>query len=190
MEPREIFCGRAVVIDSEFNAYKGRGKRPGFPSCFCAIEFFQDGRVIEHRLAAPYPARPPWERGDPYLTIGFALSAEAGSMLNIGWAFPSPAIDLYSEYMTIHNSEMSRRASHDDHGKAPVGLIDACRRYRIPVMDKARKDAMRELAYTKDNHTPEEIAALQDYCLEDDCWSTAQCGRKSICCAHRSVAHS
>src|SRR6516164_4578515 len=82
-----IFCSRIVFADSEFNAYKGQGKRPGFPLCFCAIEFFfQNGRVsrvIEHRLSAPYPAKPPWERGDPYPFIGWAISAEAGSIMNI-----------------------------------------------------------------------------------------------------------
>ena len=34
-------------------------------------------------------------------------------------------------------------------------------------MDKAHKEDMRALAYTKTNHTPEEIALLQDYCVED-----------------------
>ena len=29
---------------------------------------------------------------------------------------------------------------------------------------------MRSLAYDKTDHTPEEIAELQDYCLKDDCW--------------------
>ena len=53
---REIVCSRGVIIDSEFNARKGEGERPDPPSCFCAIEITQDGRVIEHRLAAPYPA--------------------------------------------------------------------------------------------------------------------------------------
>jgi hypothetical protein len=167
----EIVCPRVVIPDSEFNAYKGQGRRPGPPSCYCAIEFFSNGRVIEHRLSEPYPPKPPWDRGDPYLTVGWAISAEAGSMMNIpGWTFPSPAIDLYAEYMVIHNSEMSR----GDGGKAPVGLIDACRRYRVPVMSKAYKDEMRALAYTKDHHTPEEIALLQDYCLNDDCWTTAR----------------
>jgi hypothetical protein len=90
-------------------------------------------------------------------------------MLNIGWPFPSPAIDLYAEYMTIHNTEMSR----GDDSKAPgPSLIQACQRYRVTGMSKARKDEMRSLAYTKDNHTPEEIALLQDYCLNDDCWMT------------------
>ena len=87
-DDRQIVCSRVVFVDSEFDAKKGRGERPGFPVCICAIEIDQDGRETEHRLAAPYPARPPWDRGDPFLTIGFALSAEAGSFLHVGWKFP------------------------------------------------------------------------------------------------------
>jgi DNA polymerase-1 len=163
---REIVCSRFVFEDSEFDAKKGRGERPGPPICYCAIEIDQNGREIEHRLAAPYPERPPWDRGDPYLTIGFALSAEAGSKLNIDWPFPSPAIDLYAEYMVLHNTEMSR----GEDGKRPgPNLIQACQRYGVAGMDKTVKEEMRALAYTKTDHTPEEIAELQDYCLGYDC---------------------
>jgi DNA polymerase I len=165
---REIVCSRTVIIDSGFNAKKGQGERPGPPVCFCAIEIDQNGDVIEHRLAAPYPAKPPWDRGDSFLTVGFALSAEAGSMLNVGWRFPLPAVDLYAEYMVINNTEMSR----GDDGKAPgPNLIKACRHYGVVGMDKAHKEDMRSLAYTKDDHTLEEIALLQDYCIEDN-WMT------------------
>jgi DNA polymerase-1 len=164
-----ITCRRAVFIDSEFDAKKGRGERPGFPVCICAIEVFADGSEIEHRLATPYPARPPWDRGDTYLTIGFALGAEAGSMMHAGWPLPSPAIDLYAEYMMLHNTEMCS----GDEGKRPgPSLIQACRRYGVASMDAAIKDEMRTLAYTKTNYTPEEIAVLQDYCLNDDCRMT------------------
>src|SRR5262249_52157526 len=157
--------------DSEFDAKKGRGERPGFPVCICAIEVLADGREIEHRLAAPYPARPPWDRGDPYVTIGFALGAEAGSFMHAfpSCPLPSPAIDLYAEYMVLHNSEMCR----GDEGKKPgPSLIQACQRYRVASMEVAYKDEMRSLAYTKTDHTPEEIAVLQDYCLGDDGRST------------------
>ena len=110
-----ITCQRAVFPDSEFDAKKGRGERPGFPHCICAIEVFPDGSEIEHRLAPPYPGRLPWDRGDPYVTIGFALGAEAGSYKHAGYALPSPAIDLYAEYMVLHNTEMCR----GDDGKEP-----------------------------------------------------------------------
>jgi hypothetical protein len=163
-----ITCQRAVFPDSEFDAKKGRGERPGFPHCICAIEVFPDGREVEHRLAAPYPERLPWDRGDPYVTVGFALGAEAGSYMHAGYALPSPAIDLYAEYMVLHNTEMCR----GDEGKKPgPSLIQACRRYGVPTMDPAYKEKMRELAYTKANLTPEELDALQDYCLDDDCRS-------------------
>jgi hypothetical protein len=171
---REIVCTRIVFVDSEFDAEKGRGECPGFPVCFCAIEIDRDGREIKHRLAAPYPERPPWDRGngDPFLTVGFALGAEAGSMMHIGWSFPMPAIDLYAEYMVLHNTEMSSRGGSEG-GKEPgPALIQACQHYRVASMDAARKDEMRALAYTKTEFTPEELAALQDYCLDDDCRMT------------------
>jgi DNA polymerase I-like protein with 3'-5' exonuclease and polymerase domains len=163
-DDREITCSRVVFVDSEFDAKKGRGERSGPPVCICAIEIDQDGRETEHRLAAPYPARPPWDRGDPFLAVGFALSAEAGSFLHVGWLFPVPAIDLYAEYMVIHNTQMSR----GEDSKQSVNLIRACQRYRVAGMDKTYKEDMRSLAYTKTNHTPEEIALLQNYCIEDN----------------------
>jgi DNA polymerase-1 len=162
-----ITCARVVIIDSEFDAKKGRGEIPGFPHCICALEIFTDGRVIEHRLGAPYPRRPPWDRGDPFLTAGFALSAESGSFMHAGLPLPVPAIDLMAEYLVIHNTEMSR----GDGGKQPVSLLQACQRYGIPTMDKAHKDSMRELAYTVENPTPKQVAKFQDYCI-DDCWHT------------------
>src|SRR5262245_54796738 len=71
----EIVCSRIVFSDSEFDAKVGRGEIPGFPICICAIEIDENGHVIEHRLRAPYPERPPWDRGTPFLTAGFALGA-------------------------------------------------------------------------------------------------------------------
>jgi DNA polymerase family A len=165
---REVTCSRVVFIDSEFNAHKGRGERPGFPVCICALEIDSAGKVTEHRLRAPYPTRPPWERDDPYLAVGFALSAEAGSFMHVGWNFPRLAVDLYAEYMVLHNTEMSRREG----GKPSVGIIQACKRYRVAGMDKDTKDEMRTLVYTKTDHTPEEITSIEDYCLNDDCYMT------------------
>jgi hypothetical protein len=165
---REIICQRIVFLDSEFDARVDKGEPPGSPVCICAIEIGSDG-IVEHRLAAPYPRVPPWQRGDPHLTVGYALGAEGGSFLNIDWSFPVPAIDLYAEYMAVHNSEMSHINGSKDPGPS---LLQACRRYGIrPTIDEAEKGRMRELA-CKTNHTPEEIAVLQDYCLADDCRNT------------------
>jgi hypothetical protein len=162
---REIVCSRFVFPDSEFDAKKGQGEPPGPPVCICAIEIDQHGRETEHRLAAPYPARPPWQRADPFLTVGFALSAEAGSFLHVAWPFPLPAIDLYAEYMVLHNTEMVRKG--EDSKLPGPSLIKACQRYGVAGMDQAYKEDMRSLAYTKTDHTPQEIALLQDYCIED-----------------------
>jgi DNA polymerase family A len=165
---RAIVCSRVVIIDSEFDAKKGQGERPGPPICICAIEINQNGRATEHRLSAPYPTSPPWERDDRFLTVGYALSAEAGSYLHAGWVFPKPAIDLYAEYMVLHNTEMSRGEDSKQSGQT---LLQACQRYGVAGMDKTYKEEMRSLAYTKTNHSPEEIALLQNYCV-GDCWET------------------
>src|SRR5215831_19942224 len=157
---QEIVCSRIVFPDSEFDAKVGRGEIPGFPICICAIEIDENGHVIEHRLRAPYPERPPWDRGTPFLS--FALGAEAGSFMHAfpSCPLPSPAIDLYAEYMVLHNSEMCR----GDEGKKPgPSLIQACRRYGVATMDAAHKEEMRALAYTKTDLSQEDIAALQNY---------------------------
>jgi DNA polymerase I len=163
---REIVCKRVVSVDSEFDANKGLGEPPGPPVCICAIEIDQEGRETHHRLAAPYPARAPWDRGDPFLTLGFALSAEAGSFLHASWPFPMPAIDLYAEFMVLHNTEMSR----GEDGKRPgPTLIQACQRYGVVGMDKTVKKEMRSLATRKPITRQKKSALLQDYCLNDDC---------------------
>jgi len=170
---REIVCSRIVFPDSEFDAKKGRGAIPGFPICICAIEIDENNKIIKHRLRAPYPKQPPWDRGTPYLTVGFALGAEAGSFMHAfpNWPFPSPAIDLYAEYMVVHNSEMVKAAGDGSKQPGP-SLIQACRRYGVPTIDPVYKEKMRELAFSKINHTPEEITELENYCLNDDCVST------------------
>jgi len=84
-----------------------------------------------------------------------------------------PAIDLYAEYMVLHNSEMVQAAGDDGSKRPGPTLIQACRRYGVVLtMDEAYKEKMRALAYSKSEHTPEEIADLQDYCLNDDCDAT------------------
>ena len=170
---REIVCSRIVFPDSEFDAKKGRGEIPGFPICICAIEINEHNQIIKHRLRPPYPQRPPWDGGTPYLTVGFALGAEAGSFLHAfpNWSLPSPAIDLYAEYMVIHNSEMVKAAGGESKQPGP-SLIQACQRYGVATMDPVYKEGMRELAYSKTDHTPEEITKLENYCLDDDCAST------------------
>ena len=182
---RETVCSRFVAFDSEFDAKKGKGEPPGPPVCTCAVEIDSNGRVTEHRLKAPYPAVPPWDHGpsDPYLAIVFAGSAEAGSCMHVGWSFPQSIVDLYAEYMVLHNSEMVRKASRDGESKPPgPSLIKACARYRVKGMDQDYKDDMRSLIYTKTNHTPEEIARFQDYCIED-CWMTMRLFKAWLSCS-------
>ena len=54
-DDREIVCSRFVFEDSEFDAKKGRGERPGPPVCIARSKLTKTAEMIEHRLAAPYP---------------------------------------------------------------------------------------------------------------------------------------
>jgi hypothetical protein len=188
---REIVCNRFVFPDSEFDAKKDQGEPPGRPVCICAVEIDSRGRVTEYRLAAPYPLKPPWERdNDPCLTIGFALSAEAGSYMHVQWPFPLPAIDLYAEYMVLHNSEMVRIAGE---GSKPPGpsLIKACQRYGVAGMDKGFKDDMRSLAYIPRPTTPRKrlrpCRTIAFWTAGWWCGCSRRCGHASTSCALRSA---
>jgi len=62
--------------------------------------------------------------------------AEAGSFLHVEWPFPVPAIDLYAEYMTVHNSEMSR-VSDSKAGGYEIARIDLVVRLRRKTINSA-----------------------------------------------------
>jgi hypothetical protein len=95
------------------------------------------------------------------------------------WWSTASSVDLYAEYMVLHNSEMCRTGG--EAGKQPgPSLIQACQRYGVASMDAAIKDEMRSLVYTKTDHTIEEIAAIQDYCLDDDCGMTLRLFRAML----------
>jgi hypothetical protein len=75
-------------------------------------------------------------------------------------------------YRPIHRWPGQLRQPEDINPPGPT-LLQACRRYGIqPTIDEAHKEQMRELAWSKTDQTPEEIADLQDYCLADDCQNT------------------
>ena len=169
-DDREIVCNRFVFVDSEFDAKKGQGEPPGPPVCICAVEIDQHGRVTEHRLAAPYPARPPWERRRS-IPDGRVRALGGGGKLHArGVAVPAAG---NRSLCRVHGAAQHRDGAQGEEDSKPPGpsLIKACQRYGVTGMDQAHKEDMRSLAYTKTDHTPEEIAILQDYCIEDAGWS-------------------
>src|SRR5262249_10906287 len=159
----EIVCSSIVFPDSEFDAKVGRGEIPGFHICICAIEIDENGHLIKHRLRAPYPERPPWERGTSFLTVGFALGAEAGSFMHAfpNYPLPSPAIDLYAEYMVIHNTEMVKAVGINGSKRPGPTLIQACRRYGVNGSclqgENARARLYENRSHAGRNHRPRGI---------------------------------
>ena len=186
-DDREIVCSRVVFVDSEFDAKKGQGE----PSRLACLYLRDRDRPTRPRDGAP-PCGTVSRRDRHgsaaihFSPIGFALSAEAGSFLHVGMAVPAAGD---RPLCRIHGDAQHRDgAQWRGQQAAGTDLIQACQRYGVAGMDKAYKEDMRSLAYTKTDHTPEEIALLQDYCIED-CRMTMRlfrrCGRVSIFCARR-----
>ena len=165
---------------------EGQGEPPGPPVCICAIEIDQHGRETEHRLAAPYPARPPWDARRP-VSSRSGLRSRPRREASCTWDGRSRCRRSTSMPSTWCCTTPRCRCGEDDSKLPGPTLIKACQRYGVAGMDKAYKEDMRALAYTKTDHTPEEIALLQDYCLEDDC-RMADAAVQGDAAAHRSTA--
>ena len=127
---REIVCNRLVFVDSEFDAKKGQGEPPGPPVCYLRDR----DRSTRPRDRAPArgalsgaAAVGAW-RSVPHgrlCTLG-----RGGKLLHMCWPFPLPAIDLYAEYMVLHNTEMCARRGQQTAGTEPDRGLPALRRRR------------------------------------------------------------
>ena len=166
MTGREIVCNRFVSCDSEFDAKKGQGEPPGPPVCICAVEIDSQGRVTEHRLKAPYPAMPPWEHGPRSIfAIVFAGSAEAGSYMHVV-AVSAAVIDLYAEYMVIHNTEMVRKAARGESKPPGPSLIKAASAIGVKGWTRTTKTTCGRSPIPRPITRRKRSRLLQDYCIE------------------------
>ena len=83
------------------------------------------------------------------------------------WPFPLPAIDLYAEYMVLHNTEMVRKADGDSKLPGP-SLIKACQRYGVTGMDAGLQGGHAVAGLLPRPITRRKRSRrLQDYCLEE-----------------------
>ena len=86
------------------------------------------------------------------------------------WPFPLPAIDLYAEYMVLHNTEMVRKASRGTASRRDRRLIKACQRYGVPGWIRTTKTTCGRSPTPRPITPRKRSRMLQDYCLDDDCW--------------------
>lgn len=102
---------------------------------------------------------PPFSLGEDALFIAFCASAEWSCFLALGWDMPARCVDLYAEFIRIHNGSAN--------GKLFPGLLAAASYYGISTMDADHKGAMRELILTGGPWSKSERAQIFEYCEVD-----------------------
>ena len=144
-----------VVADFEFSAPPG--ERPK-PVCMVAREI-RSGRV--HRLFEDelrVRRHPPYPTDLGCVFVAYYAAAELACHLALGWDLPSRILDLYVEFRNKTNGLTT-----------PCGdsLLGALAYHGLPAIEVTEKDSMRQLALRGGPWTPEESAALFDYCQTD-----------------------
>ena len=99
----------------------------------------------------------PFDTGPGSLFIVFSGAGDLGCFLALGWPIPARVVDLYPE---------ARQEVFDTGSPARASLLSAARRYGVPVMESADKEASRDLIIFR-RFTDADRRRLLDYCAED-----------------------
>jgi hypothetical protein len=163
----------AVSGDFEFRIAPG-----GLPHIVCAVfrelrggrerRFWRDQLLRMRKL--PFDTR-----RDVF--VGFYTSSEIGCFLQLGLEPPRHVVDLFIEHRCLTNGMQlprPRRKTTSQSGKTHKSngrdtLLNALAIRGLAHIDVDTKDAMRDLILSKDPDelTPEERAAILDYCASD-----------------------
>lgn len=153
LEPRHF---REVwLLDFEFS--EPSGERPQ-PVCLVAWELHSGRRLRVWQDELMTMEAPPYSLDKDSLLVAYYASAEMCCHLSLGWPMPANLLDLYTEFRNLTN------------GLAPPcgnGLIGALTWFGLSGVEAAEKETMRQLALSGGPWTPEEQAALLDYCESD-----------------------
>jgi hypothetical protein len=140
----------------DFEFFAPDGHRP-HPLCVVARELFS-GRRLALWLGDGAPPAPPWPSAPDVLMVGFYTSAELGCHIALGWPIPLRILDLYAEFRDA-TSGLPAPGGH--------GLLGALMYYGLPGLAAAEKEDMRRLAQRGGPYSPQEKAALLQYCQSD-----------------------
>ena len=103
---------------------------------------------------------PPFDLGaDNILYVAFAAQAEWSCFLQLGWPMPVRCLDLYAEFVCLHNGSVN--------GQFYPSLLAAARHYGISSMVASRKEFMRDLILSGGPWTSAQRADILDYCAGD-----------------------
>lgn len=142
------------AVDFEFKADPGECP---VPVCLVAHELISG---VTHRCWGDdlHAASPPYSVDDDSLFIAYYASAEFGCHLALGWALPSNVIDLYAEFRAQTNGKPT---------PCGQGLLGALTFFGEEAIEAQEKDAMRTLILRGAPYSPDEQAAILDYCESD-----------------------
>jgi DNA polymerase I len=142
----------------DFEYYCPEGELP-VPLCMVAHELHSKRWVRLSR--GEFGSKPPYPTDDTAIFVSFAADAELSCHLALGWPLPPKVIDPHVEFLNASNY-LERSGKFED-----SSLLAVCARLKIDCGSPHDKEKMRSLAMSGGPNTPEEAAALLDYCQSD-----------------------
>ena len=141
--------------DFEFSAPSGEQPQP---VCLVAWElhYLRKRRVWQDELLAMKV--PPYSLDQNSLVVAYYASAEMACHLSLDWPKPANLLDLFTEFRNLTNG-LPKPCGN--------GLLGALTWFGLSSVEAAEKETMRQLALRGGPWTPEERAALLDYCESD-----------------------
>ncbi len=152
---------RAIwILDFEYIAHDGEFPEP---VCMVAHELVSGRRISQ--WGDELDAAPPFDLGSDSLFIAYAATAEWSCFLQLGWPMPVRCIDLYAEFVCMHNGSAD--------GRLFPSLLAAAGNYGISTIGASQKDAVRALILGGGPWTDPQRAEILDYCAGDVRTTTA-----------------
>lgn len=141
------------VLDFEFIARDGE-----HPEVVCLVAYdLISGRWV-HVWQGDFSG-PPFPMDDRTLFVAYSAAAEWSCFHALGWPMPLRCIDLYAEFIRIHNGAFE--------GKLFPKLLDVAAHYGIDTMAADHKNAMRDLILSGGPWSGDEQREILNYCAAD-----------------------
>ena len=160
-----------VIVDFEYRFEPG-----GLPHVVCGVfRELRSGRELRFWRDELITMRQPPFDPEHDVLVAFYASAEIGCFLQLGWPLPKNVIDLFAEHRVITNGlsiKPQRKKTTSKSGKTHKGngrdtLLNALAIRGLAHLDVDTKDEMRNLILIETNPSPEQRAAIIQYCSSD-----------------------
>lgn len=142
-------------VDSEYASSPGSLPVP-HTVCGCEVLSGRTIRLFGEELTQL--KAPPYGIGPTSLFVAFYASAECSTHLALDWPLPTHILDLFVEFRRLTNGLPTFAGN---------SLLGALGHFGLDGMSAVEKKDLQDLAIRGAPFTPEERAALLDYCLED-----------------------